>query len=58
MCGMSSVRKTDTDETTVEALPPEEALKRAAPLPPREELIVEGVTDEQWDAFFQAIARR
>jgi len=55
---MSSVRKTDTDETTVEALPPEEALKRAAPLPPREELIVEGVTDEQWDAFFQAIARR
>ena len=54
---MSSVRKTGADEPVVQVLPAEEALRRAEPLPPREELVVEGVTDEQWDAFFQAIAR-
>lgn len=32
-------------------LPPEEALKRARPLPSDEEMAIEGLTDDEWKAF-------
>jgi len=44
------------DEPTVRVLPPDEALKRARPLPPRESLIIEDVPDEEWAAFQEALA--
>ncbi len=35
---------------------PDEALKRARPLPRREEFVVTGLSDEEWDAFEAALA--
>jgi hypothetical protein len=35
---------------------PKDALQRARPLPSHEDMAVEGLTDEEWDAFEQAIA--
>lgn len=34
----------------------EEVLARARPLPPYEEMIIEGLTDEEEEAFLRAIA--
>jgi hypothetical protein len=42
-------------EPTVQVLPPEEALRRARPLPRREDLVVESVTDDEWTAFLEAL---
>ena len=39
-------------------LPPEEALQRALPAPTAEELEIEGLTDEEWTAFQEALASR
>lgn len=36
--------------------PPEEARRHARPLPRREELVIEDVPDEEWDAFQEALA--
>ncbi|HSS08275.1 MAG TPA: hypothetical protein VLL25_00210 [Acidimicrobiales bacterium] len=36
-------------------LPVEELLRRARPLPPHEKMIVEGLTDEEEEAFWQAL---
>ncbi len=36
--------------------PPDEALKRARPLPPRDRLVIEDVTDDEWKAFEDALA--
>jgi hypothetical protein len=44
------------DEPTVRVYPPEEALKRARPLPPRDRLVIEDVPDEEWAAFQEALA--
>jgi hypothetical protein len=41
----------------VEVLPPDEALRRARPLAAPDEIEIEDVTDEQWDAFYAAISR-
>jgi hypothetical protein len=38
------------------ALPPEQALAAARPLPSREDLVIADVSDEEWDAFFAALA--
>ncbi len=35
---------------------PDEARTHARPLPPREELVVKDVTDEEWKAFQEALA--
>jgi len=35
---------------------PDEALERARPLPNREDLVIEGLTDEEWLAFQEALA--
>jgi hypothetical protein len=39
-------------------LPPDEALRRARPLPSDAEMAIEGLTDEEWTAFEQALAER
>ncbi len=44
------------EEPSVRFYPPDEAIKRARPLPAREDLIIEGVTDEEWSAFQEALA--
>lgn len=44
------------EEPRVRSYPPEEALRRARPLPPRERLIVEDVPDDDWVAFQEALA--
>lgn len=36
-------------------LPVEEVLRRARPYPPREELVIEDLTDDEEDAFWVAI---
>ena len=35
---------------------PEEGLRRAKPLPAEDELLIEDVTDEEWEAFHEALA--
>lgn len=37
---------------------PEEALRRAQPLPSDAELAIEGLTDDEWTAFEKAVAER
>lgn len=37
---------------------PREALERAQPLPSDDDMAVEGLTDEEWDAFKHALADR
>jgi hypothetical protein len=36
-------------------LPPKEALRLARPMPTDEEMAIEGLTDEEWDAFEKAL---
>lgn len=35
--------------------PPDEALRHAQPLPPPDDMVIEDVTDEEWDGFEAAI---
>lgn len=44
------------DEPAVRFYPAEEALDRARPLPSPDELEIEGLTDEEWVAFQEALA--
>jgi hypothetical protein len=44
------------NEPAIRFYPPDEALKRARPLPPRAERAIEGLTDEEWEAFQKALA--
>jgi len=46
------------DPLQLTILPPEEALRRAQPLPARGELAIEGLTDDEWKAFEKALAER
>ena len=45
----------EQDERRVRIYPPEEALRRARPLPPRDQLIVTNIPDEDWAAFYEAL---
>ena len=51
---MSTVEQ--PDESRVHVYPPAEALKSARPLPKREDLVIEDVSDEEWAAFLEALA--
>ncbi|HVM13269.1 MAG TPA: hypothetical protein VM287_02955 [Egibacteraceae bacterium] len=51
---MSTVEQ--PSEPTVRVYPPDEALKHARPLPPRDSLVIEDVSDEEWAAFQEALA--
>lgn len=53
---MSGVPNPDQPSLTV--LAPEEALKRALPLPSDDEMALEGLTEDEWTAFGQALAER
>jgi hypothetical protein len=47
-----------TSEPHVMVLPPDEAVRRARPLPDGAEFALEDITDDEWDAFQQALAER
>lgn len=55
MC-MSVVEQPDVPALVV--LPPEEALRRARPLPSVEELTIDGLTGDEWDALNAVLAER
>ena len=38
--------------------PPEEALRRAHPLPSDDDMAIDGLTDDEWKAFEKALAER
>jgi hypothetical protein len=40
----------------VHVYPPDEALESARPLPKREDLVIDDVSDEEWGAFLEALA--
>jgi len=44
------------DEPRVRVYPPDEALRRAQPLPPRERLVIDDVPQDEWTAFQEALA--
>jgi hypothetical protein len=52
---VSSAQQPD-DGPPVRVYPPEEALRRATPLLPRERLVLDGVSDGEWQAFREALA--
>jgi hypothetical protein len=45
-------------ESHLTVLPPQEALRRAKPLPSDDDMALEDVTDDEWDAFEHALAER
>lgn len=51
---MSSVEQ--SEEPVVRTYTPDEAIKRARPLPPRDRLVIEDVSEEEWAAFQAALA--
>ncbi len=51
---MSSVER--PEEPVVRTYPPDEAIRRARPLPPRDRLIIEDVPEDEWAAFQAALA--
>ncbi len=53
---MSSDRVTERRERSLE-LPVEELLRRARPLPPREEMVIDDLTEEEAEAFLDTIRR-
>ena len=44
------------DEPRVHVYPPDEALKRARPLPRRDQFVIDDVSDNEWAAFQEALA--
>ena len=56
--GVVSVASNSDEPVGLTVLPPDEALLRTLLVPTAEELEIEGLTDEEWDAFEQALAAR
>ena len=54
---MSVVQHPD-EPSHLTVLPPDEALRRARRLPADDALAIEGLTDDEWTAFKQALADR
>ncbi len=44
------------EEPVVRTYTPDEAIRRARPLPPRDRLVIEDVPEEEWAAFQAALA--
>ena len=44
------------EEPVVRIYTPDEAIRRARPLPPRDRLVIEDAPDEEWAAFQAALA--
>ena len=53
-----SVAPHPDEATALIVVPPEEALTRAQPLPTDDELVIEGLTDDEWSEFEKALAER
>jgi len=53
-----SVAENPQEPSHLTVVTPKEALQRALPLPSDDDMAVEGLTDEEWDAFEQALADR
>ncbi len=53
-----SVAKNPHGSSHLTVVAPDEALDRARPLPSDDDMAIEGLTDEEWDAFEQAPADR
>lgn len=51
---MSTVEQ--PEEPAVRVYAPDDARKHARPLPQRDKLIVEDITDDEWEAFQEALA--
>jgi len=51
---VSSHAADNSDERSLE-LPVEEVLRRARPLPPHEEMVIEDLTEEEGAAFFSVV---
>jgi hypothetical protein len=55
---MTSAKRPDSqdqEEPQVMFFSPEEALQHAKTLPPRAEIVIEGVSAEEWELFRKAI---
>jgi len=46
------------DNTRIKVVPIDEALRMAKPLPPPGEINIEGLTDDEWDAFMRALTEQ
>jgi hypothetical protein len=53
-----SVVSPSEEPTGLTVLPPEQALERALPAPTDAELVIDGLTDAEWEAFSEALAER
>jgi len=53
-----SVAENPYESSHLTVVAPDEALERARPLPSDDDMVIEGLTDEEWDAFEQALADR
>ncbi len=53
-----SVAENPQGSSHLTVVAPDEALERARPLPSDDDMAIEGLTDEEWDAFEQALADR
>lgn len=53
-----SVAENSQEPSHLMMVTPKDALQRALPLPSADDMAVEGLTDEEWDAFEQALADR
>lgn len=49
------ITREQPDQPHLLVLPPEQALAVARPLPEPDRLVIDGVTDEEWDVFFAAL---
>lgn len=50
-----SVVPNPEEPTGLTVLPPEEALRRAKPLPTDDEMSIEGLADDEWNTFEKAL---
>lgn len=53
-----SVAPTSDEPARLTVVSPREALRRARPLPSDEDMKIEGLTNEEWEAFERALAGR
>ena len=53
-----SVLEHPDDAGRLTVLPPEEALRSARPTPSDEDMAIDGLTDDEWNAFEKALTER
>jgi hypothetical protein len=58
VCHLGSRTTLTRGPTMMAVYPPDEALRRAQPLPPRERLVIEDVSQDDWTAFQEALAEK